>query len=209
MSIKLNSDKSAFMKDFIIIRSLFDQRKRLLSIHKDSIRFENKDNIQDLYTILPRENISGIRYGIRFIKGIKFYIGREYLIFIKDYSGRELKINFKIFYGRKLEQKNKLFNEIVNELWVNFFDEKVNSYYLKLKQNESFILADIHFKIDCIEFSKYKISYDDLSVKTYYHYFVIFSLNNQNINKLLYYLNDDDSVLVLALINKIKKNILL
>lgn len=85
------------MKEFIIVRSLFDQRKRQLLISKDNIIFEDKDLRKDPFTALLKENIVGIRHGIHFIKGLEFYIGREYLIFIKDHFGKELKIKLQTF----------------------------------------------------------------------------------------------------------------
>lgn len=194
------------MKTFIIVRSLFDQRKRQLLISKDSIIFEDKDTRKDLFTTLLKENITGIRYGIHFIKGFEFYIGREYLIFIKNQFGKELKINFKLFYGRKLQQKNKLYIDIINELWINFFDEKITSFYLKINQNIPFVLGNISFEENCLKFEDKKIQFKDLAVKEYRHYFVIYSIKDYNINKLLYYLEDDNAVLVLALLTKIIQN---
>jgi len=194
------------MKEFIIVRSLFDQRKRQLLISKDNIIFEDKDLRKDPFTTLLKENIAGIRHGIHFIKGLEFYIGREYLIFIKDHFGKELKINFKLFYGRKLQQKHKLYNDIINELWVNFFDEKITSFHLKINQNIPFVLGSISFEENCLKFENKIIQFNDLGIKEYRHYFVLYSIKDYNINKLLYYLKDDNAVLVLALLNKFVQN---
>ena len=82
------------MKEFTIVRGLFDTRKRSLIIDDNFIKFENKDQKNDLFTIIKKEDIAGIRYGIHFIDGYKFTIGREYQIFIRNKSDKELNIFF-------------------------------------------------------------------------------------------------------------------
>ncbi|MDF2550726.1 MAG: hypothetical protein K0R77_1 [Chryseobacterium sp.] len=82
------------MKEFTIVRGLFDNRKRQLILDKNFIKFESKDRKGDLFTVINKEDITGIRYGIQFINGYSFYIGREYLIYIKTISNQEIKINF-------------------------------------------------------------------------------------------------------------------
>lgn len=147
------------MKEFTIVRGLFDTRKRQLIIDEEFLKFENKDHIEDLFTKIPKNEIAGIRYGIHFIRGFEFYVGREYQIFIKTNSGKELKINFKLFYRRKLDEKHKLFCDIVDELWKCYFDNILNQYIRRYNNNEEFNLGGILFKDTCIHLirKKYRI----------------------------------------------------
>ncbi|WP_435525144.1 hypothetical protein [Chryseobacterium indoltheticum] len=91
------------MKEFTVVRGLFDARKRQLMIDENFLKFENKDHNENLFTTIPKDEITGIRYGIHFIKGLKFYIGREYQIFIKAKSGKELKIFFQTILQKKIK----------------------------------------------------------------------------------------------------------
>lgn len=194
------------MKEFTIVRGLFDNRKRELILDKNFIKFENKDNINDLFTIIPKDEIAGIRYGIHFIKGLEFYIGREYQIFIKTHSGNELKINFKLFYRRKLNKKHLLYCNIVDELWNYYFNDILNNYITQFNNKQDFILGGIFFKESVIQFDKNEIQYSNLAIKKYNYYFVIYSQENEYNNKMLYFLKDNDAVLVSSLISLIINN---
>lgn len=194
------------MKEFTIIRGLFDTRKRQLTIDENFLKFENKDYNEDLFTIIPKDEIAGIRYGIHFIKGLEFYIGREYQIFIKTNSGKELKIFFKLFYRRRLNEKHQLFSDIVNELWNQYFNQILNYYIQQYNNSEEFILGGIVFNNTCIQFDKKEISYSDLAIKKYTHYFIIHSKEDQYKNKMLYYLKDNNSVILVELLNIIIEN---
>lgn len=194
------------MKEFTIVRGLFDARKRQLTIDENFLKFENKDHNEDLFTIIPKNEIVGIRYGIHFIKGLKFYIGREYQIFIKAKSGKELKIFFKLFYRRKLNEKHQLFSDIVNELWNQYFDEILNNYIRQYNNGEEFNVGEIVFKDTLIQFDKKEISYSDLAIKKYTYYFIIYSKEDQYKNKMLYYLKDNNAVILVELLNIIIEN---
>lgn len=191
------------MKTFTIVRGLFDTRKRTLSIDQNSVKFENKDRNNDLFTIINREDIAGIRYGIHFIRGYRMTIGREYQIFIRDKSNKELKIFFKLFYGRKLQEKHKLYVDIVDELWNNFIDDLVKNYLEMFNRNEKFSISGIHIVKDKITFDKKEILLDDVRIKKYHHHFIIYSQEDHYKNKMLYYLKDKDSVILLNLLNQI------
>lgn len=191
------------MKTFTIVRGLFDTRKRTLSIDQNSVKFENKDRNNDLFTIINREDIAGIRYGIHFIRGYRMTIGREYQIFIRDTSNKELKIFFKLFYGRKLQEKHKLYADIVDELWKNFIHDIVKNYLEMFNRNEKFSISGIHITKDKITFDKKEILLDDIRIKKYNHHFIIYSQEDHYKNKMLYYLKDKDSVILLNLLNQI------
>lgn len=194
------------MKEFNIVRGLFDTRKRSLIIDENILKFENKDHIENLFTIISKNEIVGIRYGIHFIKGLKFYIGREYQIFIKTKSDKELKIFFKLFYRRKLNEKHQLFSDIVNELWNHYFDEILNNYIQQYNNNEEFNLCGIVFKNTCIQFDKKEILYSDLAIKKHTYYFMIYSKEDLYKNKMMYYLKDNNAVILVELLNNIIKN---
>jgi len=193
------------MKEFTIVRGLFDGRKRQLILDENFIKFENKDRKDDLFTKIKKENITGIRYGIHFIKGLEFYIGREYQIFIKKNFNKELKINFKLFYGRKLNEKHQLYCDIIDELWNHYFDEITASYLTKIQQKKNFYLCGIQFFSDKLIFKDKELFFKDLEIKNYQHYFIIYSKLDQYQNKMLYYLKDENAVILSQLLTIIKK----
>ncbi|WP_294232085.1 hypothetical protein [uncultured Chryseobacterium sp.] len=194
------------MKEFTIVRGLFDTRKRALIIDEERIRFENKDLKNDLFTVIDKKDITGIRYGIHFINGYHFTIGREYLIFIRLSSGNELRISFKLFYGRKLKEKHQLYVEIVDALWDCFFNDILDQYDRKLENSEVLTIAGIEIAGDRIKFNGSEILFKELELKRYYHCFMVFSKKNPHLNKMLYYLKDQDAVILLNILNNIIKN---
>jgi DNA-directed RNA polymerase subunit N (RpoN/RPB10) len=194
------------MKEFTIVRSLFDNRKRQLVIDDNFIKFEHNDHRENSFITINKEDIAGIRYGIHFIKGYRFYIGREYQIFIRDKDNKETKIYFKLFYKRKLNEKHQLFVDIINDLWEKYFDDILNSYFEKLENKESFELAGIKILSDRIQFNKKEVLFDDLDIKKYYHYFMIYSKQDNYNNKMLYHLKDKDAIILRNLLTHIIKN---
>lgn len=193
------------MKNFTIVRGFLDNRKRSLIID-DYIQYENKDLKSNPFTVFKKEDIKGIRYGIHFIKGYKFYIGREYQIYVRNNKNEELKIYFKLFYGRKLQEKHQLYIDIIDKLWENFFNGILQDYLEKFNKSEDFILAGIQIFKDKIVFDKTEISFQDLAIKKYQHYFMIFSKEDRYKNKMLYYLKDKDAVILLNLLSTIINN---
>ncbi len=194
------------MKEFTIVRGLFDTRKRSLIINDDFIRFENKNLRNDLFTVIDKKDIAGIRYGIHFINGYRFTIGREYLIFIRRNSGKELRISFKLFYGRKLKEKHQLYVEIIDALWDYFFYDILDDYNRKFENDGLLSISGIEIAGDRIKFNKGEILFEDMDLKRYYHYFMVFSKKNPHHHKMLYYLEDKDAVILLNILNNIIKN---
>jgi hypothetical protein len=194
------------MKEFTIVRGLFDTRKRPLIINENFIKFENKDHIDDLFTVINKEDIAGLRYGIHFINGYRMTIGREYQIFIRTQSNKELKIFFKLFYGRKLNEKHQLYCDIIDELWKNFIGDIADRYLEKFDKNEEFSVAGIDILKDRIKFDKKEILFEDIDLKKYRHHFIVFSKQDNYTNKMLYHLKDKDAVILLDVLTNIIKN---
>jgi len=194
------------MKEFTIVRGLFDNRKRQLILDKDFIQFEKKDRKNDLFTIIKKEDIVGVRYGIQFINGYRFYIGREYLIYIKTISQGEIKINFKLFYGRKLNEKHQLFCDLVDELWYCYLNDLSQDYLDKINRGENFELCGVQFSTGKIKLNNKELLFENIEIEAYKHYYVIYSKQDRYHNKMLYYLKDENSVILSDLINIIKSH---
>lgn len=186
------------MKTYIIDKGLLNNRKSILTIDKKTLTLDG--------IVLKKEEITGIRYGINFIRGYRLTIGREYQIFIRNIDNKEMKISFRLFYGRKLNEKHELYCEIIDTLWENFYNDILKNYINKFLNKEDLIISGIKISNDKITFGKDVILFENLMIKKYYHYFIIFSETDQYHNKMLYYLNDQDAVILSELLNYIIKN---
>ena len=118
--------------DTYIQRGPIDRRKRQLIITPDFIRFEDKKQGEP-FTIFSNEEICEYRYGINWISGYQFTIGREYVIFIRTSSGQVMKIGFKTFYSARKKAYHRLRTDILNALWDFFFGRIAGGYMLPLK----------------------------------------------------------------------------
>lgn len=123
--------------DTYVQRGLIDRRRRRLLITPELISFEGK-NISDPFskdklTTFLRSDVSAFRYGIKWISGYQFTIGREYLIFIRNTAGKELKISFKSFYGVRKKECRQQNQEIINALWEFFFRGMTERYYQEFR----------------------------------------------------------------------------
>ncbi|MEO8516058.1 MAG: hypothetical protein ABI426_04900 [Flavobacterium sp.] len=179
-----------------IRRSFLDTAKRDLIINADFIKFEDKNHHDDLYTIFHKSDIKEYRYGIRWIRGAEFTIGREYQIFIRNHEDKVLKINFKSFYGFNKNVNHKKYNDILNALWKHFFGSIVTTYINQFHNGEIFSIGNVEFTEDGITindkavFNKKqdKIVWKDLGTRDYHRYFALFSKENAaNINHCYYY----------------------
>lgn len=76
----------------------------------------------------------------------------------------------------------------------------------KFENNGLLSISGIEIAGDRIKFNKSEILFEDLNLKQYYHYFMIFSKKNPNHHKMLYYLKEQDAVTLLNILNNIIKN---
>lgn len=70
-------------------------------------------------------------------------------------------------------------------------------------RNEKFSISGIHITKDKITFDKKEILLKNVRIKKYNHHFIIYSQEDHYKNKMLYYLKDKDSVILLNLLNQI------
>lgn len=89
----------------------------------------------------------------------------------------------------------------MDELWNYYFNDILNNYITQFNNKQDFILGGIFFKESVIQFDKNEIQYSNLAIKKYNYYFVIYSQENEYNNKMLYFLKDNDVVLVSSLIS--------
>jgi len=197
-----------------IKRSFYDNTERELIINPDFLQFEDKNHKDNLYTILKKEDISAYCYGIKWIRGFKFTIGRDYQIYIKSKENKILKINFKGFYGRNKEAHHEKFYEILAHLWENYFSDFASIFIEKHNNNEPFSIGKLHFEQNGITIEnaaiignkKTFIPWGDIETKNYFTYFAVFSIKNPStINQCYYYKDEWNTTLIYSVLRTILK----
>ena len=184
--------------DVFIQRGLFDRKQRQLLINPDFIQFDDKIS-SDIFTKFDKNEICGYRYGVKFISGYQFTIGREFLIFIHNSSNQTLKINFKSFYNFKKQEYYNLFNTILNTMWKCYFGNVVDEFVSEFYKGQDIVIgraiisseAIIINEPGVIKNDKKVIPWDDLETKDYHTYFAVYSSKDASkTNATFSYLND-------------------
>jgi len=184
---------------WLIKQRFFNRHAKELLYTPQSIAFGNQKLTLPTTIDLSKEEPIQFRFGIKWITGYKFVIGRKYQLFIRTNSGETLKISFGSYYGIN---KIPLFNqyvEILNQLWLGYFDSLVDQYLELFKQKISFTLANVRFdefgikikSVNLIKEEEKPLTWKDVGIKDYKTYFAIFSKQSPSIiNKSYSYLND-------------------
>jgi hypothetical protein len=80
-------------------------QKEIFFSEKNNLCINDKGIIYDFYqwgkkkrTEILKENITDFRYGIKWIRGFEFIIGRQYQIFIKDTNDKTIRFIFRTYY---------------------------------------------------------------------------------------------------------------
>ena len=161
--------------------------------------FNKESTINITPELLEYQNISfskfeidEIRYGVKAIEGYRFRIGRIYCIDVKNLSGTVLRIKLKSVYGIRKKALGEKYRVIVNALFENYFNHITQSFINLFENQVDFVILGITFTQEGIILDKKSqiIPWKDLGTKNYARYYAIFSKENRNNYRALYYLED-------------------
>lgn len=143
-------------------------------------------------TRFDKTEITAFRYGVKWIRGYQFVIGRIYVIDILSSDKKIIKIRLKSLYGVNKSILHQKFVTIVNALADNYFDDISRSYLEKFDRNESIKVEDVFFNAEGISWNNNMpiIKWDDIGTKAYQTYYSIFSKSNPSNYKTFQYLSD-------------------
>jgi hypothetical protein len=186
----------------------FLDRPRKLTMTPAYLEFEDKDFIEDLFTRFDKCTIKDYRYGVRWIRGFEFIVGREYLIYIRSETNEIIKLSFKSFYGIKKELFNNLYDNILKHLWELYFGEIAQSLINRFCNGEEIEVCNVKMSQLNVEIKVYgllkeqsaSIPWEKVATKEYYTSLVIFSLEDPKINRGYKYLDDWNTGLLYCVI---------
>ena len=195
-----------------IKRGFLDSRKRQLILNPAFIQFEDKDLLSDPFTRFVKSEIIAFRYGINWIQGYRFTIGREYQIFIHNQDNKTLKINFKSFYGIKKAELHKLYGEIIKALWDFYFGDITDKFLNKFRNGNDIDVGNVPISQRGVtikasgifkEQAKF-IPWEKVRTRDYQTYFNIHSTEDTvNINRSYSYLKDWNTAVLYSVVRTI------
>jgi hypothetical protein len=192
----------------LTIKSSILDRYRQLVIDKNYIEFGDNELIATPPTKFNKEDITGFRYGIKWINGYQFTIGRTYCIDIQNKNGKIIKLRLKSLYGVRKKQLTNKYIQIVNALHDCFFDDLSRQYLTKFNENIEFELGGLLFSQKGISFKANSdaIPWEDIGTASYRTYYTIYPKSDPNQYKAFEYLYHWNTGVVYSVSRQILKN---
>lgn len=200
---------------FTVKRGPIDNKPRKLIVHPEFIQFESGNGTSNQYIKFDKTSIKAYRFGVKWIRGSHFTIGREYQIFISNKEDKILKINFKSFYGIKKKACHHLYVDILEKLWDYYFRDIANNFLHEFWDNQEFTICNVTFNKENLSFKTKgilkeetkEIEWDKVQTRDYQTYFAIYSTDDPvNKNKTFNYLNDWNTNILYSVVRTILKN---
>jgi hypothetical protein len=173
----------------LTIKSSFFSRPKQLVITQGFLTFGNKESHAVKFLM---QEITGIRYGVKGIRGYSFNFGRVYCIDVNNANGKMLKIRFRSFYSVRKVELDALYINIIKTLNENFIRGISLAYLKKFAEKVEFELLGIIFTQDGLLLDKKwdLLPWLDVSTKNYSSYFAVFSMTMPEKYKTFKYLTD-------------------
>ena len=193
---------------------LFGPSKQL-TVSKESIQLTKAGKTAEKSIRFDKADIVAYRFGIKWISGYTFTIGREYHIFVKDKADREMKISLQSLYGFKKAKLGEQYSEIMQSLWVNHFREIANDYLKQLSDGKTISLCGVQItdKDVTIETNnlltkkRVSIPWKHLGTKDYHTYYAIFSTENPaDVNRGYYYMDEWNAGILYTVVETLKEH---
>jgi len=191
-------------KHIVDIPELFSNRicKRLI-FKIDGLIIEKPFSFDDP-VFIAAEDITAFRLGMRWIRGLYFIIGRQFIVELKLQDDSKTKIKLFSLYSIRDQRYNEIWLEIVEQLYHHYFSSQLQLYVELYEMGQSFNLSGLTFVDDGIIWNKNKkLNYNQVALSNYRTYFVIHNTNDPRQNISFKFLNDWNAYLIQSLLKYI------
>jgi hypothetical protein len=192
----------------IKLRSSVLDRERQLIIEPGFIEFDDTELKYSSPTKFYKEEIIEWRYGIKWIRGYQFYIGRIYCIDLKNTAGKIIKLRLKSIYGIRRRLLQNKYSLIWNAIQSNFFTNIAHRQLEKFQSKGNVEVLGVLFNNDGIILDRKSklIPWLEVGTKNYTRYFAIYSITNPDQYKAFEYLNDWNTSILYSVSRSILKS---
>ncbi|MDD2798562.1 MAG: hypothetical protein PHV20_08225 [Bacteroidales bacterium] len=196
------------MEDFKIeYKTNFYSPKRVITFSEDELTLSNENRT---ITKLEKKEIEGFRFGVSWIRGVDFTIGRLFCIDIRDSKNRIIKIRLRSIYSINKKTLSEKFTDIVDKLYEYYFEDIISYQIENILKGETLQIEGFAFSNSgvCWDISKKNIfvKWEDLRLREYTYYFALFSDENHNNYKAQTYLTDWNAAVIFAVSKSILKH---
>lgn len=167
-------------------------RGRLLTIQPGFMEYDDNDAAASISTRFDKSAISQFRYGIKWIHGYSFVIGRIYCIDVQTHDKRVIKIRLKTIYGIRKKKLEEKYVAIVNALYNHFFDDIIYDYLDQFNEGKEFELLGIKFSTQGIVIDEKwgLVLWEDVGTHLYYTYYSVSNKKQPEKYKAFEFAND-------------------
>ena len=181
---------------------LQDKIHKKLTLTKEGLTIE-KPLSSALVVFIPAEDILSFRYGIKWLKGSHFTIGRRYTIQVQDVNNQITSIKLSSYYGIRRKAYGQVWSEIIDRLWDNYFINTYNFYSGLYQARQEFELAGMKFYHNGIGWDNNSLFWNEIGLSTYQTYFMVHHRNDPKKTKSFSFMNDWNAYLLQRLLKKI------
>lgn len=174
-------------------------RVRKLTIDPEFIEFDNTNLYTDRATRLNRGEVEGIRFGVKWLSGYKFVIGRTFCIDIKGPENRIIKIRLTTFYGIRKTTLQQKYSLIFDALMGTHHNDMLNKSIRQFNAEGVVQILNTTFSWDWVLIKGKQVPWEDLGTKAYTTYYALFSKKDPTIYQSYSYLEDWNTALVYSL----------
>ena len=197
-----------FEIDTTIRRGIFDNTKRSLKINSQFIEFKEDDLIASPPTRFMKDDIAEFCFGSYPIRGIYFYVGRQFEFRIRDNNQKVIKISFKYYYGIRSKELRKLYLDIFNALWSFYFGVQAAQFIERFNAGKIVRIGEVGMTENGIHFEDKGliIPWPLLGIKFYAEHFTIYSKNNsQTVSRSFYFIDNWNTAVLASVVEEILK----
>jgi hypothetical protein len=155
----------------------------------------------DPTVFIPAENMAALRMGVKWIRGMRFVLGRRYVIEIKHTNDSITKLNLHSYYGLRVQNYEEAWSDTISHLYSFYFSGQLNMYMELFQLGQSFDLLGVTFHANGISWGQNGIlPWNQITTSNYRTYFVIHHKQNARINKSFNFLNDWNAHILQAML---------
>lgn len=193
---------------------MYGKKSSKLILSADALVFQPNRSFNKGIIRIPKEDIQDFRYGVRWLKGLEFTIGREYQLFIRTKDNQEFSIRSKTYYGYKRNHLHRQFYDMVNHIWSNYFWKITENYLNMYSQGKDFRVCDVLISSDGINIesggsfkrNRTFIKWENVGFRAYHSSYSLFSKENPaDINRGYYHLKDWNVAILSCIVENILK----
>jgi len=188
----------------IEFKSTIFSTKKSLQIKDDFSLLESSVYNSDLKTF-AKNDIIGIRFGVSWITGYQFTIGRVYCLDIRNKQNEVISVRLKSVYGIRRKHLGNKYLELLNIIIDTYFTDIYNEYLNSFSRNEVIEIESVRLSEEGIWVKKGNeiIKWEDLDVGVFHNYLSLTSKHNSKNYTQLYYLNDWNTYLIEILVKQV------